>query len=198
MNPHANTSTRSLVLPVCQFQHFREQDIYYILFFILSTTFLTFYIIFYFIIFIKNCSLFDYMIYTIVISYIKNKETSSTLVSLFLICGRWDLNPHANTSTRSLVLPVCQFQHFREQDIYYILFFILSTTFLTFYIIFIDIYYSIYGLYLHPTQSLIPERHLLFLYLLHCLKIQALWSPGFLPFNSFIAVSRPLTGTQNL
>ena len=28
-------------------------------------------------------------------------------------CGRWDLNPHVYTNTRSLVLPVCQFQHFR-------------------------------------------------------------------------------------
>ena len=28
-------------------------------------------------------------------------------------CGRWDLNPHVVTDTRSLVLPVCQFQHFR-------------------------------------------------------------------------------------
>ncbi len=28
-------------------------------------------------------------------------------------CGRWDLNPHVYTDTRSLVLPVCQFQHFR-------------------------------------------------------------------------------------
>ena len=28
-------------------------------------------------------------------------------------CGRWDLNPHAVASTRSLVLLVCQFRHFR-------------------------------------------------------------------------------------
>ena len=28
-------------------------------------------------------------------------------------CGRWDLNPHVYTDTRSLVLPVCQFQHSR-------------------------------------------------------------------------------------
>ena len=28
-------------------------------------------------------------------------------------CGRWDLNPHEHTPTRSLVLPVCQFQHSR-------------------------------------------------------------------------------------
>ena len=28
-------------------------------------------------------------------------------------CGRWDLNPHVVSDTRSLVLPVCQFQHFR-------------------------------------------------------------------------------------
>ena len=30
-----------------------------------------------------------------------------------IYCGRWDLNPHVVTDTRSLVLPVCQFQHFR-------------------------------------------------------------------------------------
>ena len=29
-------------------------------------------------------------------------------------CGRWDLNPHDHTTTRSLVLPVCQFQHSRS------------------------------------------------------------------------------------
>jgi len=27
------------------------------------------------------------------------------------------LNPHVVTDTRSLVLPVCQFQHFREQTL---------------------------------------------------------------------------------
>ena len=37
-------------------------------------------------------------------------------------CGRWDLNPHVYTDTRSLVLPVCQFQHSRiyvPQVVYY-------------------------------------------------------------------------------
>ena len=28
-------------------------------------------------------------------------------------CGRWDLNPHGVPTTRSLVLLVCQFRHFR-------------------------------------------------------------------------------------
>ena len=28
-------------------------------------------------------------------------------------CGRWDLNPHGIAATRSLVLLVCQFRHFR-------------------------------------------------------------------------------------
>ena len=28
-------------------------------------------------------------------------------------CGRWDLNPHGLAATRSLVLLVCQFRHFR-------------------------------------------------------------------------------------
>ena len=28
-------------------------------------------------------------------------------------CGRWDLNPHDIAITRSLVLLVCQFRHFR-------------------------------------------------------------------------------------
>lgn len=31
----------------------------------------------------------------------------------FQLCGRWDLNPHVHAYTRSLVLPVCQFQHSR-------------------------------------------------------------------------------------
>ena len=30
-----------------------------------------------------------------------------------LQCGRWDLNPHDVSITRSLVLLVCQFRHFR-------------------------------------------------------------------------------------
>ena len=30
-----------------------------------------------------------------------------------LDCGRWDLNPHGVPTTRSLVLLVCQFRHFR-------------------------------------------------------------------------------------
>ena len=34
--------------------------------------------------------------------------------SSFFKCGRWDLNPHVYTDTRSLVLPVCQFQHSRS------------------------------------------------------------------------------------
>ncbi len=34
-------------------------------------------------------------------------------------CGRWDLNPHEHTPTRSLVLPVCQFQHFRISTVSY-------------------------------------------------------------------------------
>ncbi len=44
-------------------------------------------------------------------------------------CGRWDLNPHVVSDTRSLVLPVCQFQHFREQKLFYRIFFLLSTVF---------------------------------------------------------------------
>ena len=39
----------------------------------------------------------------------EKRESSDSLFS----CGRWDLNPHAVASTRSLVLLVCQFRHFR-------------------------------------------------------------------------------------
>lgn len=35
-------------------------------------------------------------------------------------CGRWDLNPHDVTITRSLVLLVCQFRHFRRTRDYVI------------------------------------------------------------------------------
>ena len=34
-------------------------------------------------------------------------------------CGRWDLNPHGIAATRSLVLLVCQFRHFRIRCIHY-------------------------------------------------------------------------------
>ena len=36
-----------------------------------------------------------------------------------LSCGKRDLNPHVVANTRSLVQPVCQFQHSREQMICY-------------------------------------------------------------------------------
>ena len=36
---------------------------------------------------------------------------------LSLSCGRWDLNPHDVTTTRSLVLLVCQFRHFRVSGV---------------------------------------------------------------------------------
>ena len=34
-------------------------------------------------------------------------------------CGRWDLNPHALTDTRSLVLPVCHSSTPAQQMVYY-------------------------------------------------------------------------------
>ena len=43
----------------------------------------------------------------------QKKSKSFDLLSFCFKCGRWDLNPHVYTNTRSLVLPVCQFQHFR-------------------------------------------------------------------------------------
>ncbi len=39
----------------------------------------------------------------------KSLENSRLLTE----CGRWDLNPHDTNVTRSLVLLVCQFRHFR-------------------------------------------------------------------------------------
>ena len=38
------------------------------------------------------------------------------MTSVFLSCGGWDLNPHVLPDTRSLVLPVCQFQHLRATN----------------------------------------------------------------------------------
>ena len=43
----------------------------------------------------------------------KEKSLENSRLFLNNYCGRWDLNPHAIAGTRSLVLPVCQFQHFR-------------------------------------------------------------------------------------
>ncbi len=46
----------------------------------------------------------------------KTKRTGSNEPALFVFqCGRWDLNPHDEAITRSLVLLVCQFRHFRIQ-----------------------------------------------------------------------------------
>ena len=43
----------------------------------------------------------------------ERKKSRSFDLLFFVHCGRWDLNPHENTPTRSLVLLVCQFRHFR-------------------------------------------------------------------------------------
>ena len=43
----------------------------------------------------------------------KIKGLSLYGLTLLFSCGRWDLNPHGVTTTRSLVLLVCQFRHFR-------------------------------------------------------------------------------------
>ena len=55
---------------------------------------------------LKNHSLFQYE---------KNLQTriNSAFTGPFTPCGRWDLNPHDIAATRSLVLLVCQFRHFR-------------------------------------------------------------------------------------
>ena len=49
-----------------------------------------------------------------------------------LCCGRWDLNSHGTNTTRSLVLLVCQFRHFRERMLSYQSTGCLSTSFFTF------------------------------------------------------------------
>ena len=68
---------------------------------------------------------------------------------LFIICGRWDLNPHDVTTTRSLVLLVCQFRHFRVSGVsrfcishrrilIYHSSFCLASTFLNFFYFFVN------------------------------------------------------------
>ena len=41
------------------------------------------------------------------------RKASGFHLKLSFSCGRWDLNPHGLAVTRSLVLLVCQFRHFR-------------------------------------------------------------------------------------
>ena len=43
----------------------------------------------------------------------RKKSRSFDLLYFRFKCGRWDLNPHDIAATRSLVLLVCQFRHFR-------------------------------------------------------------------------------------
>lgn len=50
------------------------------------------------------CLLFDYLL---------GLKKKNPLKSRDFNCGRWDLNPHDIAATRSLVLLVCQFRHFR-------------------------------------------------------------------------------------
>ena len=45
--------------------------------------------------------------------FARKKKDQLFRVDPFLSCGRWDLNPHDKEVTRSLVLLVCQFRHFR-------------------------------------------------------------------------------------
>ena len=52
--------------------------------------------------------MFDYFI-----DYFRFNVLQKPLFYKGFDCGRWDLNPHEHTPTRSLVLPVCQFQHSR-------------------------------------------------------------------------------------
>ena len=44
---------------------------------------------------------------------IKIKDTRKNECPLHW-CGKWDLNPHANTDTSTSSLPVCRFQHPRK------------------------------------------------------------------------------------
>ena len=71
---------------------------------------------------------------------------------LSLSCGRWDLNPHDVTTTRSLVLLVCQFRHFRVSGVsrfhishrrilIYHSSFCLASTFLNFFYFFNNIFF---------------------------------------------------------
>ena len=72
--------------------------------------------------------------------------------NLSLSCGRWDLNPHDVTTTRSLVLLVCQFRHFRVSGVsrfciphrrilIYHSSFCLASTFLNFFIFLITYFF---------------------------------------------------------
>ena len=76
---------------------------------------------------------------------------------LSLSCGRWDLNPHDVTTTRSLVLLVCQFRHFRVSGVsrfcishrrilIYHTFSCLASTFLNFFY-FLNSMFYLYNLY---------------------------------------------------
>ena len=49
----------------------------------------------------------------------KRMDSFLAIHPLLTSCGRWDLNPHDVTITRSLVLLVYQFRHFRATMVYY-------------------------------------------------------------------------------
>ena len=77
-----------------------------------------------------------------------NETKKEQVIRLALSCGRWDLNPHENTPTRSLVLLVCQFRHFRvplslNNNTYYNMYFTFRQHFFSFFIIFLS------NIYLH-------------------------------------------------
>ena len=81
---------------------------------------------------------------------LKNKKPG--LLRIQALCGRWDLNPHDVTTTRSLVLLVCQFRHFRVSGVsrfciphrrilIYHSSFCLASTFLNFFIFLITYFF---------------------------------------------------------
>ena len=83
---------------------------------------------------------------------LKNKKPG--LLRIQALCGRWDLNPHDVTTTRSLVLLVCQFRHFRVSGVsrfcishrrilIYHSSFCLASTFLNFFYFFNNIFFSL-------------------------------------------------------
>ena len=102
---------------------------------------------------------------------LKNKKPG--LLRIQALCGRWDLNPHDVTTTRSLVLLVCQFRHFRVSGVprfhishrrilIYHSSICLASTFFKFFYFFNSIFIllNLYYILSHGTAEIRPRNHL--------------------------------------
>ncbi len=141
----------------------------------------------------------------------KNKKSDKCLLHKHLSlpnCGRWDLNPHDHTTTRSLVLPVCQFQHSRsffvslKDKIHYSTFFHFVNSFFQIFLNFSNYFYDseisyFYGnfAYFRVVISHYNLSHHYFMFIACFIRSSKIYSP-FLKGCSSLCLSLAALGSK--